>query len=108
MDPELALEVDFDDFVDALKKNHVDDPVSFKQWFPHVVPKNVLNTHTFDEEVKRDQPLPILRKWLVDAITKTDTCAVSILFSEHIVTGCFSFKVWFHEHIVNSYQYNTL
>jgi hypothetical protein len=108
MDPSFTQDVDLYDLMNALKKNLEDDPFDFEKWFPHVVPENVLNTHMFDEEVKRDQPLPILRQWLVDVIKKTGTCAVSILFNEHIATGCFSFKVWFHEHIVNSYQYNTL
>ncbi len=59
--------------------------------------KNDLLTCSFDEDVTKGQPLPKLKKLVEDGLTKGKICAVSIMFNEHIATGCFDAKVEFHD-----------
>jgi hypothetical protein len=97
-------DVEFYDFVDAIKNYLKDDNSKFQKRFGTLLEsKNVLRTCSFDEEVTKGQPLPQLKKLVEGVLTKDKICAVSIMFNEHIATGCFDAKVEFHgfDHTMN-------
>ena len=93
LNPELVEEVEFLDFLYAIQRLHSDDNDTFLLRFPHVETNNVLRTVTFDEDVRKGYPLPTLKKWVEDVLKTDKKCAVSILFNQHIATGCFDSKV---------------
>ncbi len=63
MVPELVEDVEFCDFVVEIKRLQRNDNNLFQKRFPLLVPKNVLRTSSFDEDVRKDYPLPKLKKW---------------------------------------------
>ena len=93
LDPELFEDVEFYEFVQAIKSLKEDDNALFQKRFPLLEPKNVMRTCSFDEDVTKDQPLPKLKKLVEDVLTNDKKCAVSIMFNEHIATGCFDAEV---------------
>jgi hypothetical protein len=86
MDPNLVEDVEFPDFVEAMKKLQEDDNKQFQLRFPTVESKNVMRTCSFDEDVTKGCPLPRLQKRIEDVLGKDKICTVSIMFNEHIVT----------------------
>jgi hypothetical protein len=98
LDPDKFEDVEFYEFVDAIKKYMKDENIKFQERFSKLLDsKNVLLTCSFDEDVAKGQPLPKLKKLVEDVLTKDKICAVSIMFNEHIATGCFDAKVEFHD-----------
>ena len=97
MDPDLFEDVEFFDFVVEMQRLVEDDKTFIADKFPFLVSSNVSNVVMFDEEVRKDYHLPLLKKKVEDVLEKDEKCAVSIMFNEHIVTGCFDAKVEFHE-----------
>ena len=97
MKPDLFEDVEFFDFILEMQRLVVDDKPLIADKFPFLVSSNVSNVVMFDEEVRKDYHLPLLKKKVEDVLEKDEKCAVSIMFNEHIVTGCFDAKVEFHE-----------
>ncbi len=97
MNPDLYEDVEFYDFVFEMQRLVVEDKPFIEKRFKFLVSSNVSNAVLFDEEVRKDYHLPILKKKVEDLLQKHEKCAVSIMFNEHIVTGCFDAKVEFHE-----------
>ena len=97
LNPELFEIVDFLDFVEAMKNMHENDKPLFKERFPTLQSTNVMGTSTFDEVVTNGCTLPKLQKMIEDVLGKDKKCTVSIMFNEHVVTGCFIAKVEFHD-----------
>ena len=97
MNPDLYEDVDFYDFVVEMQRLVVEDKPLIADKFRFLVSSNVSNAVLFDEEVRKDYHLPLLKKKVEDVLEKDEKCAVSIMFNEHIVTGCFDAKVEFHK-----------
>ena len=97
MDPDLFEDVEFFDFVVEMQRLVEEDKPFIEEWFPSLESNNVLGVVLFDEEVRKDHPLPVLKKNVEDVLEKEGECAISIMFNEHIVTGCFDAGVQFHE-----------
>ena len=97
MDPDLFEDVEFFDFVLEMQRLVVEDIPLIQDKFRFLVSSNVSNVVIFDEEVRKDCHLPGTKKKVEDVLEKDEKCAVSIMFNEHIVTGCFDAKVEFHE-----------
>ena len=89
--------VDFLDFVGVMKNMCENDKDLFQKRFPSLQSKNVLHTKTYDEDVTKGCTLPDMKKRIEDVLRKDKKCAVSIVYNEHIVTGCFIAKVEFHD-----------
>ena len=59
LDPDLVQDVEFYEFVDAIKKYMKDENIKFQERFSKLLDsKNVLLTCSFDEDVTKGQPLP--------------------------------------------------
>ena len=97
MNPDLYEDVEFYDFVFEMQRLVLEDKPFIEKRFKFLVSSNVSNVVMFDEEVRKDYHLPLLKKRVEDVLEKDEKCAVSIMFNEHIVTGCFDAKVQFHE-----------
>ena len=97
LNPENFEIVDFLDFVEAMKNLHEEDKPKFLLRFGGLQSTNVMHTMTFDESVNKGCTLPKLQKMIEDVLGKDKKCTVSIMFNEHIVTGCFIAKVEFHD-----------
>ena len=97
MKPDLFEDVEFFDFVVEMQRLVVEEKPLIADKFRFLVSSNVSNVDMFDEEVRKDHHLPLLKKKVEDVLEKDEKCAVSIMFNEHIVTGCFDAKVEFHE-----------
>jgi hypothetical protein len=66
----------------------------FKAEFPDVQPSNVTKRWTYEEEIRiKGFPVPITKERIETVINTHGKCAVTILFEEHIIAGCFSAQV---------------
>ena len=68
--------------------------IQFKAEFPSVVPSNVTKRWTFEEEISiKGHSVPVTKERIENVIDRDGKCALTILFEEHIIAGCFSSEV---------------
>ena len=80
MKPDLFEDVEFFDFILEMQRLVVDDKPLIADKFPFLVSSNVSNVVMFDEEVRKDYHLPLLKNKVEEVLEKDEKCAVSIMF----------------------------
>jgi hypothetical protein len=94
MDPSKYEFIDQYEMNEALHEMCTTEPTRFQAEFPSALPSNVTRRWTFEEEVKmKGFPFPTTKGIIESVINTHGKCALTILFEEHIITGCFSAQV---------------